>query len=655
MKSRLVVVFIGLSLLWGILVLRAASLQFLPNEKLASLKNRQFKTVVTLQPRRGLIMDRQGRELALSTKAFSLYADPQILDGRKALSRRLAKELGISERSVYSKIRDPQKRFIWIQRMIDPEKAERIKSWEVRGLGFVEEWKRVYPNESVLAPTLGFLGIEGQGLEGLELQYEQTLRGNSKKVSVRRDARGRPLVADGLLFTENPDGHDLKLTIDSEIQYVLESELSQAVKDFEATSAVGVVLDVQTSAIRAMAAVPTFDANRALRALPELRRNRCITDTFEPGSTLKTFVVAAALKQKKLQPNTKFFCENGRFKVADRIVREADAHHRFGWLTASEILAVSSNIGTTKIAFEVGDEDYRQTLLDFGFGAKSGVDLPGEARGTLLPLPWRSHLLANVSFGQGIAATPLQMANAYAAIANGGVLNSPYIVQSVHDTETGRTIETAPKAIRRVLTPEEASQMRLMLTSVTSPGGTGGNAKVPGFIVGGKTGTAQKVNPKGRGYLQGAYISSFAGFIPAHDPRFVIFIAVDEPKKGYYGSQVAAPVFSKVASYAVRREGLAPLLLSEKNLIRNKPTRPERRPLEGQEPVSTAAEVITTLEPRPVELVPDFSKLTLREVLRRVNGKDLKVKVFGRGTVSTIYPPPGAPVPADREITILLK
>lgn len=656
MKSRIVLVFIGISILWGALLIRAASLQFLPNDRLAQLKNRQFKTVVTLQPRRGVVTDRQGRELALSTAAFSLYADPQLLEGsRKQLAKKLAKELGVSVESVYSKIHDPSRRFVWVQRMIEPEKADRIKAWEVRGLGFVEEWKRVYPNESILAPTLGFLGIEGQGLEGIELQYEQILRGNSKKMSVRRDARGRPLVADGLLFAENPDGQDLKLTIDSEIQYMLESELASTVKEFDATSAVGIVLDAQTSAIRAMASAPTFDANKALRTNPELRRNRCITDTFEPGSTMKTFVVAAALREKKLQPNSKFFCENGKFKVADRVIKEADAHHSFGWLTASEILAFSSNIGAAKIAFDVGEETLRKTLMDFGFGTKLGVDLPGEVRGTMLPLPWRMHLLSNVSFGQGVATTPLQIANAYAAIANGGMLNTPYIVESIHDTESGETTERLMKPIRRVLTPEESSQMRLMLTSVTAPGGTGLNAKVSGFIVGGKTGTAQKVNPKGGGYVKGGYISSFAGFVPANDPRFVIFIAVDDPKKSIYGGQVAAPVFSRIASYAVRKEGLAPVLLSEKNLIRAKPTRPERHIAAEPIPVSTAAEVITTTEPQPVEQVPAFAGLTLREVLRKVNGKDLKLRVIGQGLVSTTFPAAGEPVPADREVTVLLK
>lgn len=654
MKSRIILVFAGVMVLWGALILRAAYLQFLPNEKLQSLQNRQFQTVVTLQARRGAIVDRNGRDLAMSSTAYSLYADPKILEKRKQLAKNIAKELGVSTESVYSKIKDANKRFVWIQRLMDEEKANKIKAWNVRGLSFVEEWKRIYPNESLLAHTLGFLGSEGQGLEGLEKSFEAELKGNSKKVSVRRDARGRPLIADGLLFTENPDGNEVKLTVDSDIQYNLENELAQAVTDFEADSAVGVILDAQTSAIVAMASVPTFDVNKAMKTAPELRRDKVATDAFEPGSTLKTLVIASALRQGVLAPNTKFFCENGSFKVGDKIIREAEAHENFGNLTASEILAVSSNIGTTKIAFKMGDDGLRQGLLDFGFGNKLGADLAGEARGTVQALPWRPHLLSNISFGHGIAVTPLQMANAYAVIANGGVLNTPYIVQSIRDNETGLVKNMDPKPIRRVLTSEQASQMKMMLSAVTADGGTGKNARVEGFIVAGKTGTAQKVNPAGRGYIKGGYISSFAGFIPANNPKFVIYVAVDHPRKAFYGAQVAAPIFSRVASYAVRKEGLAPMLLSERNLLpeKRKAIKMDREKSRGLATVTEGDIVSTSLE---MGIVPDVTNMTLREVLRRFSGKEISVKFRGQGLVSGVEPPVGAPLPESKEITVILR
>lgn len=646
MKSRIVAVFVGILILWACLILRAGYLQFLPNDRLNALQNRQFQTKVTLQARRGAIVDREGRDLAMSATAYSLYADPKILENKKLAAKKLSKILGQSYESVYAKIKDGNRRFVWIQRMLEQNKADEIKALEMRGLSFVEEWRRVYPNESLLAQTLGFMGSEGQGLEGLELGYEAAMVGNNKKVMVKRDARGRPLIADGLLFTENPEGSELRLTVDSDIQYNLESELANAVATFDADHAVGVVLDAKTSAIVALASAPTFDVNKAQKTAAEYRRNKVVTDAFEPGSTMKTFVIAAALREALVQPNTKFFCEYGRFQVGDRVIKEAEAKEKFGDMTVSQILAMSSNVGTTKIAFKMGQDKLRQGLLDFGFGQKLGVDLPGEARGMMQGLPWRQHLLSNISFGHGVASTPLQMANAYAAIANGGVLNTPFIVESVRDSETGIAAETQVKPIRRVLTPEQAAQMRAMLVGATTPGvGSGGNARVEGFMVGGKTGTAQKVNPNGRGYLRGMYVSSFAGFIPANDPRFVIYIAVDSPRKAYYGATVAAPIFSRVASYAVRKAGIAPLPLASEKV----PTK--SRKLAALEKILDKVDYVPAID----NTVPDLMNLSTREVLRRVRGQDLNVKFVGQGLVSDVVPAAGSTLPEDKNITVILK
>lgn len=687
MKSRIVILFSGLVLLWGILILRAAVLQVLPNKRLEALQNKQFNTVITLQSRRGAIVDRKGRELAVSTKAYSLYADPKLIESKKWVARKLAAILGMSQENIYSKIKDKNRRFIWIQRLMDLETAEKIKNLNVKGLQIVEEFKRVYPNENLLSQVIGFVGKEGQGLEGLELSFDQALQGNKKKVTVRRDARGRPLIADGLMFAENPDGAEIKLTVDADLQHVLETELKQTISEFEAENAMGIILDARTSAILAMSSAPSFDANRAKSLRPELRRNRVVTDAFEPGSTMKTFVIAAALREKIIQPNTKYNTENGVYKVGDRIIREAETHEKWQNLSVSDILTYSSNIGTTKIAFDLGSESLQKGLLDFGFGQKTGVDLPGDSKGLMHGLPWRPHLLANISFGHGIAVTSLQMANAYAAIANGGVLNTPHIVHSIRDPETGMITEYSPKTQKRVMSPEDAASLRLMLTGVTAPGGTGVNAKVDGFLVAGKTGTAQKVNPKGGGYLQGAYISSFAGFIPASDPRFVIYVMVDHPKKNsYYGSQVAAPLFSRLASYAVRREGLAPVLLSEKNFIDKKDASPISRkkskrkqvakisketkkqmknlknPILPENQVLTAAQLMelssdnTSLPyPEQSELVPDLTRLSLREALRVSASQNIQMKSRGAGLVSEVIPSPGSPLPANKKIMVILK
>jgi len=678
-KSRIIFIFASILVLWAILLGRAFSLQIVPDDRLQALEARQFSKKITLNSRRGAIVDRNGRELAISTTSYSLYADPKIINNKRNVARQLGKILNQDSREIFEKIKSSERRFVWIERQLTHEVAEQVKSLDVRGLGTVEEFRRIYPNESLLAPTLGFVGKEGKGLEGLELAMNEQLEGNKKKITVKRDARGRPLVADGLMFAENPDGAEIKLTIDAELQHMLENELMHAVEEFDAERAYGVILDAKTSAVLSLATLPSFDANRAASLPLEVRRNRSVTDTFEPGSTIKTFVVATALREKLLAPNSRYNTENGVMRVGDRFIREAEAKHRWSSLTTSEILAYSSNIGTTKIAFDLGPQLLRQGLLDFGFGAKSGLELPGEAKGRLQALPWRQHLMANISFGHGMTANSIQMANAYTVIANGGVLHQPYIIQSVRDPETGIVTEMEPQVIRQVLPAEDAAQMRLMLTGSTAPGGTGVNAKVDGFLVGGKTGTAQKVNPTGKGYLPGAYISSFAGFIPANDPKFVIYIAVDHPKQNaFYGSQVAAPVFSRVASYAVRQAGLAPVFLSEKNLPsqdikkefqdgqrviasspKQKKINPKRipkealvKPLEG--PVRTSAE-LARLKTQTVETVPDLQGLSLREVLRRVNGTDLQIQFRGAGLVAETDPAPGSGVPESRTIQVLLK
>ena len=561
----------------------------------------------------------------------------------------LSKVLSQSYQAIYSKIKDRSKRFIWIDRLVSVEQIDKIKAAKIRGLGFVEEWKRIYPNDQLLSSTLGFTGKEGQGLEGVELQYDQFLKGEEKKIALRKDARGRPLIQDGMLFTEIPQGKEIQLTIDSDLQYFVETELEQAMKKHEADGAYAIVLDAKTSAIRAISSLPHYDLNSPQKASQYQRRNRTVTDTFEPGSTLKTLIIAQSLEESLYQPNSKIFCENGRFKIGKRTIREAEQSHAQGLITVSEILAYSSNVGTSKIALKIGDQKLREGLLKFGFGQKSGIDLPGEAKGIILGLPWKDHLLANISFGQGMTATPLQMANAYAAIANGGVLRKPYIVESIKDLDSGEFENHEPEIIRRVLSENTAQQMRMMLAGVTSGKGSGLAARVPGYIVGGKTGTAQKVKTDGRGYIPGGYIASFTGFIPANDPQYVIYIALDHPKKGYYGSQVAAPVFASIASYTVRRDGVAPEVLADKNVS----------VVPGVQIADQKIEKITLKKlKKEIQLMtaaPDLNSLTVREVLNKVSTQQIKVKFMGKGQVDQTWPAAGEALGEDRSMTIYLK
>lgn len=685
--SRLLILFIVFVGLWTVLVFRAAWIQLIPNSRLEALKRRQFETTVTLGHRRGDILDRNSHELAASAAAWSLFADPKLIADPRTAARRLA-EIFQPSRKTYAQIRlrnsiydrikvqkkSPKRRFVWIERQIGLKEKSAIEALKIKGLGFIEEPRRIYPNEKLMANVLGFVGQEGRGLEGLELRLNESLSGARRKVSMQKDARGRPLLVNGQLFTEAPDGATIQLTIDRDLQFFVERELHEALETYEASAATAVVLDAQTSEILAMATLPTFNANEGARARPEFRRNRAVTDVFEPGSTMKTFVMAAAIDEKKIEPNSKVFGENGTYKIGKRIIREADSRHKFGWITATEALAYSSNIGVTKVAQLLGEERLREAYLRFGFGETSGVDLPGEARGTVQALPWREHLLANVSFGHGVSTTALQVANAYAVIANGGFLKKPYIVKSIRDPETGEVNEVQPKTLRRVLGEGVAAKVRLMLSATTIGDGTGKNARVAGFPVAGKTGTAQRVRDDGRGYEAGAYVASFAGFLPANDPKYVIFVSLDKPQKNYYGGSVAAPVFARIARYAVSRAGLSPVLISAKNVIdRNaaaKARNPKaevaawrtksklaveseslvvpledaiRRELASGDALSAENSETTAADKAPV--VPDVVGLSLREAMESFASSGIswrRVAPRGQGFVSKQHPPAGA-------------
>ncbi len=658
MKAKIISLFIFIISLWGILLARAAYLQFLPHEKLNTLQARQFQTVVTLPSRRGNIVDVNGKELAMSAPAYSIYADPKTLENRKQTAQVLAKYLTEPYAKIYAKLKDKDKRFVWIERLVASEIVDKLKEKKIRGLGFVEEWKRVYPNDYLLSSTLGFVGKEGQGLEGIELSLDKELQGENKKVSLRKDAKGRPLLQDGMIFKETPQGKEVKLTIDSDLQYFVETELMQAVKKHEADGAYAVVLDAKTSAIRSIVSLPHYDLNNPQKFNSNSRRNKSVTDTFEPGSTLKAFIIADALEKKAFTPETKIFCENGAFKIGKRIIREAEKNHAQGTISVSDVLAFSSNIGTSKIALKLGSNEVQQGLKKFGFGSRTNIDMPGEAKGIMVGLPWSDHLLANVSFGQGITVTPLQMANAYASLANGGYLNTPHIIESITDLETNEADKLKDRPSTKILSDEVAAQMKEMLVSVTVKG-SGASARVPGYVVGGKTGTAQKINPASRGYMKNAYIGSFAGFIPANDPQYVIYVAIDHPKKnGYYGAQVAAPIFSSIASYAIRKDGISPAA----TLAENTPAPESEEVIQETEQVAQDEKIKTFSDEQLGSLssvltsAPELKSLSLREVIQKTADKEIKLKVIGSGgRVYRTSPEAGEAFGPERNMTIYLK
>ena len=643
-SKRLVVLFIVFLTLFSGLLLRTAYIQLVPDSRLQNLSRKQYETVVRLQPRRGDVLDRNRKELAVSRTVFSLFVDPQAVRNKAEVASVVSSETPLTKQAVLAKIKDRSKRFVWLSRGLDRVRRDRIVEKHVHGLGFIEESERIYPNEQLMSNILGLVGADGSGLEGLELQYNSNLSADETRMNLQRDARGRPLLINGRLFESGLEGAELQTTIDRDLQFRLEDELKSTVIENDADSAVGIVLDAESSEVLAMAT--SFNP---VRDPGGFKRNRVVTDAFEPGSTLKAIVMAAALEKKIIEPNTKFDCEGGKMRIGNRWIHEADEKHVYNNLTTTEILAYSSNIGVAKVAMKLGAPTLREFLVGFGFGEKLGIDFPGEAKGLLQALPWREHLLANVSFGHGVSGTALQVANAYAAIANEGWLKRPYLVKSIL-TAQGKLTTKSPQTIRRVISGETAKKLKLMLMNATADDATGKAARVPGFPVAGKTGTAQKVNPNGLGYVPGAYISSFAGFLPVHQPKFVIYVAVDSPRKNYYGSAVAAPVFAKVAKFAVRNSGMAPVVIAAENLSASRKQAFKVITSKAQVELASGAKV----DAYDGQSVPDWRGLSLREVLQKAQGYGIDLRVSGSGIVQTLNPAPGSKLPDSKQVSVYL-
>lgn len=628
MKSR--VVFLILVLFSGLLLIvaRLATIQIFPHQALSRYHDRLYSTVLSIPPHRGRILAAGGEELATTMTSYSLFADSERIEFPKELAKELSNFLGLQYKDTLKKLKSG-KRFVWLKRFLNISQMTEIKAWGEKGLGFIEEGKRAYPDQNLLSQILGQVSSEGEGLEGLEKQYDDVLKGEKHSLAARRDARGRPILLDGQILSLSSDGETIQTTIDKSLQYELQRQLTQVVQEQRATGAQGVILNPKTGEVLAMSSV---EANG------KINRNRPVTDLFEPGSTFKVVTIASALKTGRIKPNTKYFCEFGKYQIGKRTIRDSDEKHAYGWLTMAEILRVSSNIGVTKIAFDVGQETFKKTLTEMGFSKRSGIDFPGEVSGLLKKGIWPTHLFSNISFGHGIGVTALQLANSYSAIANGGKLMRPYLVKQVLDSN-GKVLESkTPEIVSQPLNKEEASLLRLMLSGVTQEGGTGVLAQINGYPVAGKTGTAQVVGPEG-GYEKGAYISSFVGFLPANDPMFTILISVERPQKEYYGAQVAAPVFNKIASFALRRSGLLPVEVRPQAIL--------------NEPEESAAKTANLNDP---EKMPSLKGMTLREVMNQFSGKNLSdVKLIGTGSAYDQSPAPGKAIKPTERVMVFFR
>lgn len=520
---------------------RAVWLQAVRAEPLARMATVQQRVPVEIPAGRGTIYDRTGALLAIGERATTVYADPRRIRDPRRAARVAGEILGIEPRMLVERLSDRTKGFVYVARQADPERAATLARRKIEGLGFYPEERRAYPQGSVGAHVLGFAGVDNRGLAGIESSLDRVLAGAPGSQTVIRAANGAAVE----VIDERParDGSDVYLTIDHNIQAAAEQALAETVKKWGAKAASALVLDPRTGEILTMAVAPRFDANRFARASVERTKNRTVTDVYEPGSTFKVVTVAAVLSERLVTPQTAYVLPYS-IRVADRTIH--DSHERpTQRMTVAEILSLSSNVGTVRLAQLLGRQRLSGWIERFGFGRSTGLAFPGESPG-IVPRPeqWSGSTIGNIPIGQGIAVTAMQMAGAYAAVANGGVWVRPHLVARI-----GGDVRQRPER-RRVLAPAMAKTVSELLRGVVDEGGTGTLAAVPGYHVAGKTGTAQK--PERGGYSATKYVASFVGFVPATDPRLVILVTADEPRGAIWGGVVAAPAFQSIARFALQ-------------------------------------------------------------------------------------------------------
>jgi cell division protein FtsI (penicillin-binding protein 3) len=540
-NRRIRLLLVVFAIVFAVTLLRAAWLQGVRAQSLSRMAASQHRQTVTVAANRGTISDRTGVQLAVGEQAITVYADPlQIRDATK-VAPVVAQILHLEPKQVYEKLADRAHGFVYVARKADPVRAARLQRRHITGLGFYPEERRFYPQHAIASQVLGFAGVDNHGLSGLELSLDKPLAGRAGRETLVRDPFGH--VLDSIVSTTAQDGSDVSLTIDHNIQAQAELVLRQTVQRWGAKDATAIVLDPHTGAVLAMAVAPTYDANGFPSVPKDIQRNRALTDTYEPGSTFKLVTVAGALSTGIVTPRTRFTLPYS-VQVADRRIHDAEPRGT-ETMSVATILAKSSNVGAITLARLLGKSRLTSWISRFGFGRETGIDFPGESPGIVLPADrWSGSTIGNVPIGQGIAVTPIQMASAYAAIANGGVWVRPHLVERVGD------VSARPARRRRVVSRWIAKELTAMLQNVVLDG-TGTLAKIPGYHVAGKTGTAAKPDPRG-GYSDSKYVASFVGFAPATRPRVVVLVTVDEPHGAIWGGVVAAPAFKAIAQQTLQ-------------------------------------------------------------------------------------------------------
>lgn len=563
-ERRLWVVHIGVMSIFLLIIGQLIRLSFLERDALLQLVDRQHSLVVEIKQSRGRILDRNMKELAMNIKVPSIYAVPRIIRDKGEMASKLSSILKMDKSFVMSRI-ERDKAFVWLKRHASQKEADAIGDLKSQKLGIIYENKRLYPNGELFSNIIGFCDIDNQGIEGIEMIYDKFLKGRTGYRFTKRDALGREVVAFEEKLVPAVDGANITLTIDQYIQYLTERSLDEAFRKWKAKGASAVVMNPHTGEILAMANRPTFNPNENIGGNdPAERRNRAITDIYEPGSVFKIVTAAAALDAGKISLTDQFDCEKGTWQITkSRVIHDV---HPYGILAFPQVMQKSSNIGTVKIAMRLGEKGLYEYIRKFGFGQATGIDLPGEVSGIVHPLnKWSKISITSVPYGQEVAATGMQMLNAVSVIANGGRLVRPFMIREIKDSEGVVLKQTEPMVRQMVIEPETAEAINEILQLVVGEGGTGKSAAIKGIKVAGKTGTSQKL--ENGTYSHSKFVGSFVGYAPADNPMLAMLVMIDEPRGAYYGGVVAAPVFQEVIEDSLRYLGYFPKEVpAEKNM-----------------------------------------------------------------------------------------
>ena len=666
-RALLVAAFIGF---WMLAIsARLVYLQVSRHNELANRARQQQQNALDTTPERGELLDRSGRQLARSIQTVSLYMDPAGLEAGslECTVQQLSKQLSMDHAELSQKLIDAQadeSRFVWIARRLDADRGNAILSLNLPGLYSLKEPKRYYPNGSLASHVLGYVGLDGEGLGGVEHFYNAKIKGESGELFLEKDATGHPYES---FEIPSKPGQTVVLTIDQAIQYQAEQALQTAVQRSHAKSGTAIVLDPRSGEILALANAPSFDPNNVAASSAEARSNWALQNIYEPGSTFKIIAFSAALDRKLAKPDDHIDCQMGSITVAGRLVHD---HHPFGLLTLAEALAKSSNVGAIKLGIRVGDESMYDYITRYGFGARTGVELPGETVGILRKVDrWQPSSIGSIAIGQEVGVTPLQMVAAYGAVANDGIRIAPHIVREVRNA-AGNVVYTAQPEQRRVINAETAVALRGMLEGVTLRG-TAKKAQLDGYSAAGKTGTAQKIDPRTRGYSRTKFVGSFVGFAPVNNPQVAIIVVIDEPSGAYHGGDIAAPVFREIAEQILPGLGITPdiettsvpELIARADSTKEVDTKSRGERLRAEQARRATLPTVVTNSDREGEVVyavstsnamlmPDLRGRSVRDVARTCAQLGLQIEARGEGRVFKQSPAPGAEVSTGQVIYV---